>query len=524
MNLDFRDEVFRSSFSPCADVEEFEARLRDKLGMRNKYESARLCIGRSMAEPRRPDPVNDAIGRGKSIAGEYLFGADMDMWIAAIVMDGDLGPDASVRDFRALVEAHWRRGGLLLRDELQDTSGDETRLMVRLAELLPAADDTLDGGIESSDLGRPGEIQLRVGSVSRTFPEDQEISFTLNGQATAPHIALMGRVGSGKTMTGVQIAQQIVDAAAIPMLFIDPKGEFVDDDRLTGAISAFSVRPNAIEVGHQPIPLDFLPPPGVGAATITQAAMQFRDSIALCCTGVGAIQQDQLRAAVEDVIRHDSVRSLSAIRSRYEQNLAAASKSADSIVARLNELTALNVFEPTMSTADFFGRPWLVSLKALASEELKRLVILLILDALKGFLLAQSDTPVVDGFRTLRHLLVIDEARRILAQAKYQSLVDLIRQGRSKGQVVMLLSQDPSDFDGKADDFMTQLGTIVSFACSQSLRGLKALQGPFGRKLQTQEFSDTQLPAGVAFVKLPGRPAGRVRCWQPRQTSDGTHT
>jgi len=166
-----------------------------------------------------------------------------------------------------------------------------------------------------------------------------------------------------------------------------------------------------------------------------------------------------------------------------------------------------------MSTGDFLCRSWVISLKALASEELKRLVILLILDALKGFVLSQADTPVVDGFRTLRHVLVIDEARRILAQSRYQSLVDLVRQGRSKGEVIILLSQDPSDFDGKADDFMTQLGTVIAFACSQSQRGLKALQGPFGRKLQSQEFADTYLPPGVALVKLPGRLPERIRCW-----------
>jgi hypothetical protein len=90
-----------------------------------------------------------------------------------------------------------------------------------------------------------------------------------------------------------------------------------------------------------------------------------------------------------------------------------------------------------------------------------------------------------------------------------------VRQGRSKGEVVMLLSQDPSDFEGKADDFMTQLGAMVAFACAQSQRGLRSLQGPFGRKLQPQEFADTHLPPGVALVKLPGRVAERVQCWTP---------
>lgn len=452
--------------------------------------------------------------RGKPIDGEFLFGPQLDLWIAAVIMDGELGPQATVEGFRSLVEAHWCRGGRLLRDEMAEVANDETRLMARLAELLPVTNG-LGRGAGVAGLGRMGEIRVHVGSVSRSYPDDREIDFVLNGQATAPHIALMGKVGSGKTTTGVQIARQITETAGVPLLYIDPKGEFVEDQRLTGLLAEFSVPPTAIEVGSDPIPLDFLPDPGVGSTSITQAAMQFRDSIALCCKSVGNVQQDQLRIAVEEVIRNERRRDLTAIRLRYEQNLAKVSKPADSVVSRLNELTALRVFDPAMSTSDFFGRSWLISMKALASEELKRLVILLILDALKGFLLSQTDTPVVEGFRTLRHVLVIDEARRILTQARYQSLVDLVRQGRSKGEVIILLSQDPSDFDGKADDFMTQLGTVIAFACSQSQRGLKALQGPFGRKLQSQEFADTYLPAGVAFVKLPGRYPERIKCWTP---------
>ena len=78
----------------------------------------------------------------------------------------------------------------------------------------------------------------------------------------------------------------------------------------------------------------------------------------------------------------------------------------------------------------------------------------------------------------------------------------------------MLLSQDPSDFDGQADDFTSQLGTVVAFACAQSSQGLRALQGVYGRKVQPQEFADTYLPKGVAFTKLPGRTAERIKCWE----------
>ena len=432
--------------------------------------------------------------------------------MSLIALDGQLGAAANPDDFRGLVEAHWARGATLLQQELEDCSDDEVRLVTRLADLLPTA---FGGGPDAGPLssGAPGEIVLSVGSVSKVYPSDEPITFSINGPGIAPHIALMGKNGSGKTTTGVQIARQIVERAGIPVLFIDPKGEFVAAKEVVGAMSAISDDIRSIEVGVEPIPLDFLPDPSVGSASITQAAMQFRDSLALCCGHPGDIQLDMLRTAVETAIRVDRPRDLLAVRERYKQELQKASKKHDSIASRLNELTQLRVFASEMSPSEFFGRSWVLSLKALGTDELKKIVILLLLDALKNFMLAQSDSPVHDGFRSLRHLLVIDEARRILANKKYQSLVDLVRQGRSKGEVVMLLSQDPSDFDGQADDFTTQLGTVIAFACSQSDRGLRSLQGAFGRRLQPNEFTDTFLPTGIAFTKLPGRLPERIACW-----------
>jgi DNA helicase HerA-like ATPase len=343
------------------------------------------------------------------------------------------------------------------------------------------------------------------------------VDFVINAPSVPPHIALMGAIAKGKTMTGSQIAIELVGKAQIPFLFIDPKGEFVMDGKVVGPLTELGPSVNGIEVGAQPLPLDFLPPPDAPTQKIARAAMRLRDTLALCCKSPGDLQKDLLRTAIQEVINTHGSRSLDAIRDRYEQALITNGKiGTDSIVSRLNELTGENLpcFKPLLQSAQFFSQSWIVSLHLLP-EELKRLVTLVLLDAVSAFLLEQADSPIVEGFRVLRHLLVVDEARKTLRERRSESLVDLIRQGRSKGSVVMLLSQDPGDFEGEADDFTSQLGTVIAFACNQSRRGLGALEGVFGRKLQSGEFSDTYLEAGVAFVKLPGREPERIRCWQP---------
>ena len=517
MNLAFKEQVWKAQFKSTEESAAFEDNIRKAFGLQYRYEAARLLIGRSLAEPNAPDPLaNGTKFYNKPIPGEYLFGDYDDLWLCALIVDGKLSPTATVDDFRSLVEAHWARGYILVKDELERSHGNEIRLVQRLSEHLPEGRTDLDIG-EVAVGGVEGEVRLKIGSISRTLDSDEPVDFGLNGPGLPPHIALMGAIGKGKTMTGTQIAIELIEKAQIPFLFIDPKGEFVKDGKVVGPFAALGSAVTGIEIGVAPLPLNFLPAHNAPTQRIARAAMRLRDTLALCCKSPGDLQKDLLRISIQDVINSRGDRSLDTVRDRYEAALLANGKSGtDSIISRLNEMTGANMpcFEPELQPTQFFNRSWVVSLHLLP-EELKRLVTLVILDAVSAFLLEQADSPVTGGYRVLRHLLVVDEARKTLRERRSESLVDLIRQGRSKGSVVMLLSQDPSDFEGETDDFTSQLGTVIAFACNQTKRGLGALEGVFGRKLQAAEFSDTQLEAGVAFVKLPGMAAQRIRCWQP---------
>jgi hypothetical protein len=517
MNPELKQQIWKAQFSPTEEAAAFEEQFRKFFGLQRRYEASRLLIGRSLAEPTHPDPLPASQKYcPKPIPGEYLFGENEDLWLCAIVTEGRLGASATLDDFRTQVEAHWARGFRLLKDELEACQRDPLRLIQRVSDLLPEVSLSAGTPAMSTPVG-VGEVRIKLGSVSTTLNGDKPIDFAINASGVAPHTALMGKNGSGKTTTGVQMALELVDKSKVPFLLIDPKGEFVKDGAPVGAFGNFQGELGAIEVGTAAIPLDFLPLPDAPANRIAKAAMALRDTIALCCSSVGDLQRDTLRTVVQDILNDGTERSLVAVRDAYERALIAGGKQGiDSVVSRLNELTNPDMpcFEPRLSPAEFFGKSWIISLKELP-EDLKRLVTLLLLDSISSFLLEQADSPVSSGgHRTLRHLLVVDEARKILREKKSESLVDLIRKGRSKGSVVVLLSQDPSDFEGQAEDFLSQLGTVVAFACNQTKSGLSALSGVFGRKLQAAEFSDTQLAPGIAFVKLPGRQPERIRCWQ----------
>lgn len=514
MNRDLRDAIARAGFFPTQDAVKLEDEIRTRIGLTNRYETARLAIGRSLAESDSPGAVDrDKLKGNISIPGETLFGKEIDLWISAIVLHNQFDESASVQDFRQVVEAHWARGSKLLGEHWETCERDKAKFVQALSLFLPAA-----SGVGSFRKLAPGkcdgmDVRLKVGPISRSLSGAEEIEFSLNSSGVSPHIALMGKTRTGKTTTGIQMLGQIVSQVEAPFLIIDPKGEFTSESALEARLGFAPQNCRVIEVGEESIPLDFLPRTSFGTLNLKSEAMVLRDSITLACKASGDVQSNLLRVAIERVLQDDANRDLDAIRNAYEDELVANGRKQDSIVSRLNEVTSLKCFVPELSIPDFFERSWVLSLNRINSEELKRLITLLVIDAFKSYILRLEDAPHNSGFRALRHVLVIDEARRILNEVKYQSLVDIVRQGASKGAVVILLSQDPSDFDGQADDFTTQLGTVVAFACAQTEKGLRKLQGVYGRKVQSQEFSDIHLPNGVAFCKLPGRQAERIRCW-----------
>jgi hypothetical protein len=511
MNLDFKEKVWKAQFTPTEESADFEQKLRTVFGLGTRYESAQLLIGRSLAEPAPPDPLPATVKLFKTpISGEALFGDDLDLWICALVLDGKLNQTSRVDDFRGLVEAHWARGCGLIRDELARCDTSHIKLAARLADYLPEGNGLATIPF-SAGPGDKGEIRLKLGPISKNFPGGKPFDFVLNAQGAPPHIAFMGSSGGGKTLTGVQLAAQIVEQTKIPFLFIDVKPEFTTESDLHPDLQTFARGARHIEIGKEALPLDFLPPADAPVHKIATSAMRLRDSLVLCCKNPGDRQRDILREAIEEVISSQGDRGLTDILEAYQRLLRNEGKDDDSIVSRLNELTRLPSFAPVLQPAEFFQQSWIVTLNL--PEELKRLATLLLLDAASGFLLDQSEAPATSNFRSIRHLLIVDEARKVLRDRRSESLVDLIRKGRSKGVTVMLLSQDPSDFEGEVDDFTTQLGTVVSFACAQSQRGLRNLIGVFGRKVLPEEFASGQLPRGIAFVKVPGRPPERVHCW-----------
>ena len=92
----------------------------------------------------------------------------------------------------------------------------------------------------------------------------------------------------------------------------------------------------------------------------------------------------------------------------------------------------------------------------------------------------------------------IDEARKVLGYGQ-PSLISLVRESRSKGLSIFLISQSPDDYDQEEDNFLENVGLALCFKTNAaSARALKALLG--------QQPDLGSLATGVAVTRLPEQP------------------
>jgi len=185
----------------------------------------------------------------------------------------------------------------------------------------------------------------------------------------------------------------------------------------------------------------------------------------------------------------------------------------DSLIACLREFTHFPLFRSARQGVDhaFLRNSHVVDIHGL-TEDLRKLTVFLMLDRLYSEIMALPDAPLdVHANRQVRLIIVIDEAHHYLP-CKQPTLEKMVREIRSKGVAIWLLSQSPDDFDQPRYNFAREMGLSIVFSCV--LEKPKMLEAVLGGKINPQRLS--QLPAGVALTRIPGEDAPiEILAWRP---------
>jgi len=502
--------VDSATFRTSKAADELNEKMRSNLGLQHRYEPARLAIARSLAikspPPALPESANAEVG--KSIYGRQLFGEeDLPAWVTLIVQSSS-GRVTNIDSLLEEVRRHWHRGMLVLSEEWLSSSENYEDFILSLVEKTGVErhkahftdQDRRETSGSMSDWPATallGPLKLQLGEPGTDLSTGDTLSWLLNGRGS-PHVALMGGTGTGKTRLARSLLTQAQSQGSTPTLIFDFKGDLSDDQNLVKALKA-----TVLEVPKRSVPLDVLYTSSMDPGELSNAAMRFRESFTKIPNGnVGAVQQDLLRDAARAALRKrrdNKPVSIRDVRDELQAHYSQASRKGDIVTSTFNDLTqdGIELFAPSMTPLEFFSQSWIIDVHA-AQETAQRLIVFLVLDALYALFKELRDSPMdAEGNRAIRMFLVVDEAKRVLSYGQ-PSLMHLVRESRSKGMSVFLISQSPEDYDTVEENFLEQIGLTVCFRSNgQSPR---VLQACLGQPVDLAGLSD-----GVAVTRLPGK-------------------
>lgn len=354
------------------------------------------------------------------------------------------------------------------------------------------------------------EVKLKLG----VDPENKhDIFFSINAPGNAPHVAIMGRNGTGKTRTGLSLLERIQASTQypIPFLIFDyAKGDIATNESFAETIDA-----NVIHLPDETIPFAPLALQTRDPNSIRLAARRFRDTIG-SVVRLGAIQRDKCLNILERVYQDSrgSTPDLTDLLAIAEIEYKANEMKDDSLIACLREFADFPLFGDANDIGiehNLFKKSHIIDLHRLP-EDLRKMTSFLLLDRLYSEIMAMTDAPLDEkGFRLLRQIIVIDEAHHYLP-CKQDTLQHMVREVRSKGVAIWLFSQSPDDFDQPGYNFAREMGLSIVFSCM--LERPKMMEALLGSKIDPKILS--QLPAGQAISRIPGsNSAVQMQAWKP---------
>ena len=385
----------------------------------------------------------------------------------------------------SIIKNHIDSGALILEKMYLECGKNPDSLLIKLA-------NEVEFSGRKEALGQGFEI-----FVGRTLIDEKEVIIELNNTSkhANSHLAIMGKPGVGKTQLLLKMLADIRIQSNFQTNFIyfDYKGDVVENARF---LEVAKVQPYRLLQGGHSLPINPFVLPSYDEQSINISAREKAESFASINNRLGVVQKGNLTEAIriayakrqsqqQDYPDFNDVLQIAL--SIYEEE----GKNDDSLIEVLRDLAAFNLFwkhgnlNPPIEKLS--NRTILIDLHAM--PVLKELVAYLVIERLYKEMAFLPDSQIQDGKRTIRTILVIDEAHNYLSQRNL-FLQRIIREGRSKGIVVFFASQSPSDYSQDFFNFQELLEFAFIFqsdgVTAQSVQKIIGCSNKTARDLQVE--------------------------------------
>ena len=368
-------------------------------------------------------------------------------------------------DFCQLFTLHLNHGLEKLDKELPKGESTNVFPIDLLMRLIKNGLDLQSSSITVSDSNRV-KIQMADYSEPLSFNigktmEGEDIEIRINDlrEFDNRNIAIAGMAGSGKTQLIKDILVQISKKTNNKLRFIyfDYKGEG-DEDQLKPFLE--STHCEFVDILNDGLKFNPLSSINLneGERQKTFSIKAFVDTVATFVPQFGIVQKNILHTVLTELIerkenRHPNFLELfQSIDNYYEST----NNKQDSLYVAIKDL-ASGLFSNEESE-NLIGKSIYLNLPPALSDTLRQLCVFLLLRYFNFFFSSTNDATPIGHVMPLRYIIVIDEAHIYLKNKNARkALEDLLRLLRSKGVIVIMLSQGVEDFKTKEFDFASQV-------------------------------------------------------------------
>lgn len=387
---------------------------------------------------------------------------------------------------KSIVKDHVDNGALLLWDLFQKKGEDINKWYSEIVSTIQ---------LSGAKKLKTKDLDIFIG---RDILHNNDLIMALNDTAihANSHLAIMGKPGVGKTQFLLKILAdiRIQSDYQTNFIFFDYKGDVVDSETF---IDVSRARTYKLLQNNEYLPISPFILPDYNEQDIQLSAREKAESFASINSKLGVVQKGALTEAIVAgyAMRASSDKPFPDFNDVLELALAAyeeEGKRDDSLIEVLRDLANFNLFWAHGSSLPpmekISNRTMIIDVHKM--PVLKELIGYLVIERLYKEMASLPDSPIKDGRRTLRTILVIDEAHNYLGQ-KNIFLEKIIREGRSKGIVVFFASQSPSDYQQKFFNFQELLE--FSYIFQSEGTSAKAIQDILGCSNKTAKDLQSEI-------------------------------
>lgn len=305
-----------------------------------------------------------------------------------------------------------------------------------------------------------GPIKLSIG---KDF-EGNDIVFDFNDTSrhNNSHIAVAGASGTGKTQFALHLLRDICEKSnnQVNFIYLDFKGLKDDDvNRLQDFFS--STKAHFVDPIKSPFPinpLSFID--SINANNKIAGIDKLTDIIAKYNSSIGTKQKGKLREAITEAFKDKKPGEYPDFKDIGKKLLDIYEGKLDSLTEIIDSLCRYKVFKEDKKAENFLNENLYFSLSGDLPDNLRFTSLFLILTYIYNVFMNMDNTPVKDNIRAMRYVILIDEAHVVFKEKKYHDILEkILREIRSKGVSVILLSQGIDEFNQKDFDFSANCET-----------------------------------------------------------------